>query len=233
MDRQGVTMFAWIKAVCVLVAVASIGWANAGVVVGGTRVVYDAGKKEASISVSNPDRTRPFLIQSWIDNPQEGDTTRVPFIITPPLFRLDAAQENVLRIVRVGGNLPEDRESVYWLNIKSIPATDKNATNQLLISVNTRIKLIYRPKDLVANATEAYKTVNFSRQGEELIAHNPSPFFVSFASLHVGNQEIKHPGMIAPLGTLRWPLPTGAHGNVSWQAINDFGGTSALARAPL
>ncbi|WP_416347498.1 molecular chaperone [Acerihabitans sp. TG2] len=223
----------WLKTLCALAGLAWAGVADAGVVVGATRVVYDAGKKEASISVSNPDRSRPFLIQSWIDNPQEGDTTRVPFIITPPLFRLDTEQENVLRIVRAGGHLPEDRESVFWLNIKSIPATDKNATNQLLISVNTRIKLFYRPKNLAGNATLAYQTLTFSRQGGELIARNPSPFYISFASLRVGGQEIKHPGMIAPLGTLRWPLPTGARGNVSWRAINDFGGTSAPASVPL
>ncbi len=226
-------MNSWLKIVCVVAGLAGAGEAAAGVVVGGTRVVYDAGKKEASISVRNPDTSRPYLIQSWIDNAREGDTTRVPFIITPPLFRLDAAQENVLRIVRAGGNLPEDRESVYWLNIKSIPATDKNAVNQLLISVNTRIKLFYRPKNLAGNAGDAYKTLHFSRQGGTLTARNPTPFYVSFASLSMGSQDIQHPGMIAPMGTLSWPLATGAHGNVSWRAINEFGGTSASAAAPL
>ena len=226
-------MHQWLKVLGLVAGLAGAGSAGAGVVVGGTRVVYDAGKREAGISVSNPDTTRPFLIQSWIDNPRDDDTTHVPFIITPPLFRLDAGQENVLRIVRAGGNLPEDRESVFWLNIKSIPATDKDATNQLLISINTRIKLFYRPRNLAGNAGDAYKTLIFSRLGGALTAHNPTPFFVSFAHLSVGGQDIKQPGMIAPLSTQSWPLPAGTHGNVSWRAINEFGGTSAAATAPL
>lgn len=97
--------------------------AQAGIVVGGTRLIYDGGKKESSIGVSNPDKI-PYLIQSWVDL-QEGDTSKTPFIITPPLFRLDGGQDNILRVVRAGGNLPTDRESLYWMNIKSIPSAEK------------------------------------------------------------------------------------------------------------
>ncbi|ENY2728015.1 fimbria/pilus periplasmic chaperone [Salmonella enterica] len=38
-----------------------------------------------------------------------------------PRFRLGSGQENTLRIIRTGGNQPEDRESFYWMNIESIP----------------------------------------------------------------------------------------------------------------
>ncbi|HHT2327683.1 TPA: fimbrial biogenesis chaperone, partial [Enterobacter hormaechei] len=40
--------------------------ASAGVVIGGTRIIFDGAKKEASISITNPDDV-PYLIQSWID----------------------------------------------------------------------------------------------------------------------------------------------------------------------
>lgn len=80
---------------------------NAGVSIGGTRVIYDGGKKEASLSVSNPDNI-PYLIQSWIETQNDGKG-KAPFIITPPLYRLDNGQQNVMRIIRAG-NLPEDKE---------------------------------------------------------------------------------------------------------------------------
>ena len=35
--------------------------ANAGVIIGGTRLIFDGAKKEASISINNPDST-PYLI---------------------------------------------------------------------------------------------------------------------------------------------------------------------------
>jgi len=81
--------------------------ANAGAVIGGTRVIYDGNKKEASISVNNPDST-PYLIQSWVET-LNGPTEKAPFIITPPLYRLDKDQQNVERIV-LAGSLPQDKE---------------------------------------------------------------------------------------------------------------------------
>ena len=92
---------------------------SGGVTIGGTRLIFDGGKKEASLSVSNSD-TGPYLIQSWVE-PNNNDPARPPFIITPPLFRLDGNQQNLLRIVNTGGQLPTDRESLYWLNVKAIP----------------------------------------------------------------------------------------------------------------
>ena len=82
--------------------------ATAGVIIGGTRIIFDGAKKEASISVNNPDAT-PYLIQSWIDE-QEGGSGKAPFIITPPMYRLDSGQKNIERIVATG-SLPQAKES--------------------------------------------------------------------------------------------------------------------------
>ena len=90
--------------------------AQAGIVMGGTRVIYQEGKREAAISVTNADPHPPYLVQSWVENYAEHDKARVPFIVTPPLFRLDPEQNNVLRINFIGTSLPRDRESVFWLN---------------------------------------------------------------------------------------------------------------------
>uniref|UniRef100_UPI0013D73653 fimbrial biogenesis chaperone n=2 Tax=Enterobacteriaceae TaxID=543 RepID=UPI0013D73653 len=85
--------------------------AQAGVVINGTRLVYQGDKNESSLGLSNPDTT-DYLVQSWVDSGGKN-LAKAPFLITPPLFRLDAKEDNVLRVVRTGGNLPEDRESLY------------------------------------------------------------------------------------------------------------------------
>lgn len=224
----------WLKSICVascLIGVTHTAWA--GVVVGGTRVVYDGSKKEASISVSNPEKQTPYLIQSWVESASDAATAKAPFIVTPPLFRLDAEQENVLRVVRTGGRLPEDKESVFWMNIKSIPASDKPESNALQISVKTRIKLFYRPAGLTGNAAEAYKSLTFARQGNELHINNPTPYHVSFFQVTVGASELKNAGMVAPHGSLNLPIPAGAQGVVRWKAINDYGGITSESNAPL
>lgn len=224
----------WLKSVCVAGCLLGLAHTSlAGVVVGGTRVVYDGSKKEASISVSNPEKTTPYLIQSWIENDPAINTQKAPFIMTPPLFRLDGGQENVLRIIRTGGQLPDNKESVFWINIKSVPASEKTDINELQISVKTRIKLFYRPAGLAGDTSEAYKALEFTRQGNKLIVKNPTPYHVSFYSLSVGGKEVKDAGMVAPKSSLEWVLPEGATGSVNWQAISDYGGISDIANAPL
>lgn len=200
--------------------------ASAGVVIGGTRLIYDAARKEATISVINQDKSAPFLIQSWVENTRNDEHAKPPFIVTPPLFRLDSGKENLLRVMRTGGNLPADRESLYWLSIKSIPATSKTDENQLLISVKSRIKLIYRPEGLPGNADDAWKKVNFVREGNILKASNPTPYYISFHTVKAGGQEIdlSDAATLAPLSALSWKLPAGAGASLRWQAINDYGG---------
>lgn len=207
-----------------LFAVSGMQSAQAGVVVEGTRVIYDSSKKEASIGVKNPEKTAPFLIQSWIEEYPQATAAKVPFIMTPPLFRLDAGKENIIRIMRTGGNLPEDRESVFWLNIKSIPASEASDKNKLSISVKTKIKLIYRPAALKEDALDAYKKLVFNRSGDHLKISNLTPYYVSFGTIKVGGVEIKEPGMIAPKSMMNLPL-NGAKGNaLTYTTINDFGG---------
>lgn len=196
--------------------------AFAGVEVGGTRVIYDGNKKEAILSIKNAENNTPYLIQSWLDNGNENETTKIPFIITPPLFRLDPNQENQLRIINVG-TVPQDRESIFWISVKSIAASS-NQPNRLQISVRTRIKLIYRPESIKSSAGSAYKKLIAVRRGNVVTFTNPTPYYVSFYSVHVGNKALDQPLMVSPSGTYSLNVPPGASGKISWRAINDYGG---------
>jgi P pilus assembly chaperone PapD len=207
------------------------GFAQAGVIVGGTRVIYDGSKHETSLSVSNPDKS-PYLIQAWVDNDgpsgENKSTIKPPFIVTPPLFRLEAGGENMLRIIRSGGNIPADKESVYWMDVKSIPASHKGDKNVLQISIKTRIKPFYRPEGVKAPNEESYRTVRFNRSGAQLQVSNPTPNYLTFYSLKVGSTSLNTDKiMVPPKGTATYALPSTATGSqVSWQAINDFGGAT-------
>jgi P pilus assembly chaperone PapD len=195
---------------------------QAGIIVGGTRLVYDGAKKEASLGINNPDKV-PYLIQSWVDT-HEGDSSKAPFIITPPLFRLDGEQNNVLRVVRAGGNLPTDKESLYWLNIKSIPSAKKQE-NSLQIAVKTRIKLIYRPQGLPGTLEEAAKALTWQRNGNTVQVNNTSPYYITLFSVKVNGSPLKNVSMVAPKSSARFDLPTGSSGGaLSWEVINDYGG---------
>jgi len=204
--------------------------AYAGIVLGGTRLIYSGANKETSITIKNPDKHTDYLIQSWLDNEDKNNSAKVPFVVTPPLFRLDRESDNILRIAHVDGNLPSDRETLYWLSVRSIGATEKEKKeNSLQLVLRTRIKFIYRPSSLNKDdAANAYQSLTFTRQGNELVVKNPTPYYVTLASLKVGGKNIKEPGMVAPRGELR--IKAAGAGTIEWQSINDYGGTSQTAR---
>lgn len=212
--------------------IAGSGMAHAGVIIGGTRLIYDGEKKEASIGVENPD-TSPYLIQSWLEN-EQGQNDKSSFIITPPLFRLDAKQKNSLRVMQTTSALPADRETLFWLNIKSIPSAEaERSENTLQLAVNTRIKLIYRPGALKNTTPEQLSTqLKWSRQGQNLTVNNPTPYYVNFNAISVNGTALDKVTWVAPRSSATFTLPASARGNqVEWKAISDYGAVSAVHKA--
>ncbi|MDM7011609.1 fimbrial biogenesis chaperone, partial [Klebsiella michiganensis] len=160
--------------------------AHAGVVTGGTRLIYPGGKKESSLSVTNNDAT-PYLIQSWV----ESNKGAAPFLLTPPLFRLEGEQQTRLRVIYSGG-LPENKESMFWMNIKAIPSSQAKAgANTLQIAIKTRIKLIYRPKSVQGTPEMVTEQLRWTRSGNTLQVMNPTAFYMNFAEVKVGGAEVK------------------------------------------
>lgn len=129
--------------------------ARANVMLSQTRVVFHAKDRDQSIQLMNVSDV-PMLTQIWLDAGATGAGIAqpiVPFIVTPPMSRIEPKQSQTLRIVYTGEPLPADRESVFWLNILEVPpkvAHPKDA-NILEISIRNRIKVIYRPKSLTSN----------------------------------------------------------------------------------
>ncbi|HDX4063597.1 MAG: fimbrial biogenesis chaperone [Enterobacter asburiae] len=210
---------------------ASVSAANAGVIIGGTRVVYDGNKKEASINVNNPDKT-PYLIQSWVET-LNGGAEKAPFIITPPLYRLDGGQQNIERVV-VTGNLPQDKESLYWLNIKAIPSAPKK-DNTLQIAIKTRIKLIYRPAGLKSQQPqELSHQLTWHRNGNQLQVTNPTSYVINFNEISLGGKKIENVSYVLPGESMNFTLPAGASStSVNYKVINDYGAVSDVQSASL
>ncbi|WP_236345422.1 fimbrial biogenesis chaperone [Enterobacter cancerogenus] len=200
--------------------------AHAGVIINGTRLIYQGGKKESSIGISNPDAT-DYLVQSWADSGGKN-LAKAPFLITPPLFRLDAKEDNVLRVVRTGGNLPEDRESLFWLNIKAIPSSKRvEGVNTLQIAINTRIKLLYRPESVKGKPEDVADKLEWHREGNDLVVNNPTPFYMNFQSVTLNGRKIDKAGWAVPETQTHIALPAHTGGsNVTWSIITDYGSIS-------
>ncbi|MEP8938848.1 molecular chaperone [Enterobacter mori] len=203
--------------------------ANAGVIIGGTRVIFEGAKKETTINITNPDNT-PYLIQSWIDM-QDGVAGKAPFIITPPLYRLDGGQKNLERIVMTG-SLPQEQESLFWLNIKAIPSASKQM-NALQIAVKTRIKLIYRPEGLRASTPEEQANkLTWQQSGNAIQVNNPTPYVINFNEITLGGRKLDDVTYVLPGASARFLLPEGVSGHsLTFKVINDYGSPGTAHQA--
>lgn len=197
-----------------------------GVSIGGTRLIYLSSEHEADISVQNTNSDAPVLIQSWVSD--IGDQNKSPFIVTPPLFRLDAGNTNDLRVIQTSGHLAENKESLFMLNIKVIPEnSDKTGKNILQFAIKNQLKLIYRPVGLPGSSLDAAKNLHWSKSGNQLHAVNSSPYYVTVTSFNLGGQDVKTTvdhSVLAPGGRQDYTLPAGsAAADISWNTLDDFG----------
>ncbi|HBC6708149.1 TPA: fimbrial biogenesis chaperone [Proteus mirabilis] len=199
----------------------------AGVIISGTRVIYNESNKNVSINVKNPDKM-PYLIQSWIDDFEEKKQSK--FTITPPLFRLNPDKENTLRIFLTEEGLPSDQESLFWLNIKTIPATEKTE-NSLQIAFKTQMKLIYRPKSLKdVNFEEEQKKLSWSKERGKVIVYNPTPYFMNFQTIKFNGKLVDDVSYAKPFSTKSFDInDNNEHGLISWELINDYGANVDLS----
>lgn len=216
--------------------------AHASVVISGTRVVFDASAGEATVRLTNQN-TRPALVEAWIDAGDAQatpDTVKTPFLITPPVFRMNAHKDQSLRILHVPGKkpLPSDRESVFWLNVLEIPPKPSGAAahaNTLQFAIRTRIKLLYRPDHLSPSRIDAPSRLTWSAettgQNVTLKVTNPTPYYLTLSKVTVrtnGHTLKAETGMVAPFGHLELSMPKAANApaagsKVTYYSLSDFG----------
>lgn len=216
--------------------------AHASVVIGGTRVIFDAAQDEATVRLTN-DSAQPALVEAWIDAgniDSTPDTAHTPFLITPPLFRMDAHKDQSLRILYVQGAkpLPADRESVFWLNVLEVPPKPTGpqyaGKNYLQFAIRSRIKLFYRPANLPGSSLKAPDQLVFkdaAGQTAALEVHNPTPYYITIVGVTLGSDSKPvsgADGMVAPFGDLKLPLKGVAHAPpvgtpITFTTLNDYG----------
>ncbi|CAI2530223.1 Chaperone protein focC precursor [Serratia fonticola] len=210
---------------------------HAGIVISGTRVIYPSDAKEVTLKLENKSRF-PLLVQSWIDAgdansaPEDSD---VPFMIMPPVSRVEPAKAQTLRITSTPlVSHATDRETLYWINVLEVPPQSKGDQNYLSIAYRNRLKVFYRPSTLPGLSLETLDKVSWQRQGEKLLAKNPTPYHISYASVQLSGYGIASVagtdgGMIAPFSEQTFQLKRDNKviavppNSVITKAINDYG----------
>ncbi|MDU9389384.1 molecular chaperone [Pseudomonas sp. zfem002] len=208
-----------------------------------TRVVFDSDKRSVSVLVNNPSDST-FAVQTWVNTDADDTTSAVPLIASPPLFRIDPGKEQLVQISALPGDLPNDRESLFFFNVQEIPQSRGEQRNVLNIALRTRIKLFYRPSQLGHDPMGRLGELRWSLERAEgkayLVVDNPTPFHFSFSRLELRSGErLSQPAgapMALPLARQRFALESADIGNdalVTFTAINDYGGYSDPLSMPL
>lgn len=193
-----------------------------GIALGATRVIYPMNAPQTSLSITNSDKEKVFLIQSWVSTPDQKKTA--DFVVTPPIFVIQPQKENTIRIMYVGKNpLPTDRESLYYLSSKAIPSgKPAEDQNTLQIATETTIKMFVRPSNLPMQSMDAPKALRCKLNGGSININNPSPYYVTLVNLTVGGKSLANT-MVAPKSEASIPLTGGLGGDIKFKAMNDYG----------
>lgn len=214
----------------------------ASVIIGGTRVVFDAKQREVTVKLTN-EGDQPALVQAWLDDGDpktRPDNANVPFALSPPLSRIDPAKGQTIRIVRVDNALPTDRESLFWLNVLEIPprpAKTGEEQNILQLAFRSRIKVFYRPEGLDGNAEDAASHVTWRAMADSpghssIEVSNPTPYHVTLTKItvHLGANKFDVPdaAMVKPNAKQRIEtpgfIPSGSQTLVvEYTFVNDYG----------
>lgn len=217
--------------------------AHAQVRIETTRVIFPHDQKEVSVRLTNIGQA-PSIVQSWVSPygiDSTPDASDVPFMVLPPVVRVDAGKTQALRLRLMDKALPADRESVFTLNVLDVPgrASGQESTGAVLnIAARNRIKVFYRPQAVekfgYSRAVDQLRwAVVPQSSGWALQAVNDSPLNVTVvrAGVKVDGKDIsaENVTMLPPKATLHFPLLGGVHAakaaEVRFKYINDHGAT--------
>lgn len=203
------------------------------IIVNGTRFIYPESVSEITVHMTNTGKT-PSLAQVWLD---EGDSQALPeaintpFIISPPIVRVDGGNGQSIRIKKVADHIITDRESLWWLNILDIPSVDKTKvvgnSGVLSLVIRSRFKFFLRPEGLGERAGAENKLkLQLNHRGLTLI--NPTPFFLTVSDIRTLSDKgiLEDSVMIDPKSNkevqIKYKVNEGEP--LLLQTVNDYGG---------
>lgn len=189
----------------------------AGVTAERTRVIMMQDQREATLLLVNLN-SYPVITQVWVDDGRPGGTpeaAQAPVMPLPPVFRLEPQESETLRLLFTEQNLPQDKESLYWLNIYEIPplptSLEKDEETLIAVTLQTQMKVILRPESLDMTLEQAAESISITNNGDQLKINNLSPYYLTLAYIKINDdtQGVLNLGesMLMPFSSQSFELP--------------------------
>lgn len=127
--------------------------------------------------------------------------------------------------------LPQDRESLFYYNLREIPPKSTEA-GVLQIALQSRVKLFYRPESIVAESKKEWtKKISLTATSNGYQLHNPTGFYLTVIGLGNSQKQAEQSDfeavMVAPQSTYNFKSAKFATPYLTY--INDYGGKPSLA----
>ena len=222
----------WLKPVaCGLFFIAQINASWAGIALDRTRMIITGDARSVSANLTNTSPSIPFLAQSWVED-AHGTKITSPLMVLPPLQRINGGQKGIARVTKTSGinALPQDRESLFYLNVREIPPKP-DKPNVLQLAIRSRFKFIYRPAGL-GNRDAAAEKLTLTASGSSLAINNPTPFYITVSriSRDGGKALNSKTVMLAPQSSQTVALSSAVNRGetLTVNNINDYGADVAV-----
>ncbi|WP_272569270.1 fimbrial biogenesis chaperone [Providencia sp. PROV255] len=206
---------------------------NAAVTLDRTRIIFDGNQSSINITIRNDNPELPYLAQSWLENALEQKLETGPIIATPPIQRMEPKSTSLVRLSTAPdiAKLPQDRESLFYYNLREIPPKSSEA-GVLQIALQSRVKLFYRPENIVAQSkTDWTKHITLTTTSSGYTLNNPTPFYVTVIGLGNSQKQSEESDfdavMVPPKSNQM--IKSSKFSTPYLTYINDYGGKPSLA----
>lgn len=197
-----------------------------------TRIIFnEKGNKGSSVSFVNNTNKTYLIAPAVYEADKNGNKSEVrssAFVVSPFLKKTQPFSESVLKVVRIGGKLPDDTESLFYLSSVLIPSYPQSAPEQIVVDVGYmwNMKILYRPLSLknekISKSLEKLKVL---KEGNRIKLVNNSPLWMTIVNVRVNNRAVKEGDgiMISPYSSalLNETLPSAT--SVSLQLVDESG----------
>lgn len=215
-----------------------------GITFPATRVVYPESESTGITFTVTNNTDNLYLLQSRVIPAAVGDTDgeKVPFIVIPPLTRFEPGSSVTLLIRQSAKVQQTDRESLWLLAVKAIPAqseqnnSGETTATSVVLALQNNLKLFYRPESLQdMTPEERAAQLEFNLHDGMLTVTNPAPYYVTFRELLVDGTPVNtgNDKTLAPHTTIRYPVGHWVSRNISWSLADDHGSATELREESL
>lgn len=197
-----------------------------------TRIIFnEKGNKGSSVSfVNNTNKT--YLVAPAVyeadKNGNKSDVRSPAFVVSPFLKKSQPFSEDVLKIVRTGGRLPDDTESLFYLSSVLIPSRTSSVPERIAVDVGYRwnMKILYRPLSLKdENISKSLEKLKVLKEGNRIKLINNSPLWMTVVNVKVNDSTVNEGAaiMISPHSSALLNETAVSATSVSLQLVDESG----------